>query len=220
MKYPSSSKKSSLILLGFLTLLLRYPITPAPTGTDNFYYISVVDSIISNGEIFWAEHILSLYGLFPGTSPLGAPILATTICTITGLSIHQYLIVHSLSLSLISTFGFFMLTGEFTENHRSRWFASLCFSFAARVLTVSRWRLSLRFTLIALLPFFIWLLLRLANSKYGRNPSRYLFLLSFMVIILPSLHRMGLLLPGFFLAFLLSTILYICLLYTSPSPRD
>ncbi len=208
MKDSSRSKKSSLILLGFLTILLRYPTTPSPTGTDNFYYISMVNSILSHGEIFWAEHLLSLYGLFPGTSPLGASILATTICTVTGLSIHQYLIVHSLSLSLISTFGFFMLTGEFTENHRSRWFATLCFSFAPRFLTFSIWRFSLRFTLIALLPFFIWLLLRLANSKYGRNPSRYLFLLSFMIIILPSLHRMGLLFPGFLLAFLLSSILY------------
>ena len=209
MKDPSSSKKSSLILLGFLTLLIRYPITPAPTGTDNFYYMSMINAIISNGEIFWAENILSLYGLFPGTSPLGASILATAICTITGLSLYQYIIIHSLSLSLISTFGFFMLTGEFTENHRSRWFAALCFSFAPRFLTFSIWRFSLRFTLISLLPFFIWLLLRLVNSKYGRSPSRYLFLLSFMVIILPSLHRMGLLFPGFLLAFLLSTILYI-----------
>jgi len=79
MKDPSNSKKSSLILLGFLTLLIRYPITPAPTGTDNFYYMSMINAIISNGEIFWAEHILSLYGLFPGTSPLGTSILATTI---------------------------------------------------------------------------------------------------------------------------------------------
>ena len=209
MKDPSSCKKSSLILLGFLTLLSRYPTTPSPTGTDNFYYISMTNSILSNGEIFWAEHVLSLYGLFPGTSPLGAPILATTICAITGLSIYQYIILHSLSLSLISTFGFFMLTGEFTENHRSRWFAALCFSLAPRFLTFSIWRFSLRFTLIALLPFFIWLLLRLVNSKYGRKPTRYLFLLSFMIIILPSLHRMGLLFPGFLLAFLLSTILYI-----------
>jgi len=208
MKDSSSSKKSSLILLGFLTILFRYPITPAPTGTDNFYYISMANAILSNGEIFWAENILSFYGLFPGTTPLGSSILATAICTVTGLSINSYIIIHSLSLSLISTFGFFMLTGEFTKNHRSRWFAALCFSLAPRFLTFSIWRFSLRFSLIALLPFFIWLLLRLVNSKYGRNPLRYFFLLFFMAIIFPSLHRMGLLLPGFFLAFLLSLLFY------------
>ena len=166
MKSPSPSKKNGLILLGLLTILIRYPITPSATGTDNFYYISMVQAILSHGQIFWAENILSFYGLFPGTTPLGSSIFATTICSVTGLSIHQYQLIHSIILSLISTFGFFMLTGEFTENYRSRWFAALCFSFAPRFLTFSIWRFSLRFTFIALLPFFIWLLLRLSNSKY------------------------------------------------------
>ena len=208
MKSLSLSKKSSLVLLALLTFLLRYPITPSPTGTDNFYYITMVQAILSHGQIFWAENILSFYGLFPGTSPLGAPILATTICSVTGLSIHQYQLIHSITLSLLSTFGFFMLTGEFTENYRSRWFAALCFSFAPRFLTFTIWRFSLRFTFIALLPFFIWLLLRLTNSKYGRHPSKIIFLLVTLMIILPSLHRMALLLPGMLLAFLVSTILY------------
>ncbi|RZD34434.1 MAG: hypothetical protein CXT75_09715, partial [Methanobacteriota archaeon] len=208
MKSLSLTKKSSLVLLALLTLLLRYPITPSPTGTDSFYYISMAQAILSNGQIFWAENILSFYGLFPGTTPLGAPILATTICSVTGLSIYQYIFVHSITLSLISTFGFFMLTGEFTENYRSRWFAALCFSFAPRFLTFSMWRISLRFTFIALLPFFIWLLLRLSNSKYGRHPSRIIFLLVSLMIVLPSLHRMALLLPGMLLAFFISSILY------------
>ena len=208
MKNPSLSKKVSLILLGLLTILLRYPITPAMTGTDNFYYISMAQVILIDGEISWAQNIFSLYGLFPGTSPLGATMLATTICSITGLSIIQYTFIHGFLLSLISSYGFFMLTGEFTENHRSRWFATLCFSLAPRFLTFSIWRFSLRYTFIALLPFFIWLLLRLTNSKYGRHPSRIIFILSFLILVLPSLHRMALLFPGILLAFCFSAILY------------
>ena len=208
MKNPSLSKKASLILLGLLTILLRYPTTPAPTGTDNFYYISMAQTILFDGEISWAKDILSLYGLFPGTSPLGATLMATTICSITGLSIIQYTFLHGFLLSLISSYGFFMLTGEFTENHRSRWFATLCFALAPRFLTFSIWRISLRYTLIALLPFFVWLFLRLTNSKYGRHPSRIIFLLLLLTLILPSLHRMGFLLPGILIAFILSSILY------------
>ena len=208
MKRPSLSKKSSLIFLGLLTILLRYPTTPAPTGTDNFYYISMAQTILEDGEIFWAENLLSLYGLFPGTTPLGATILATTLCSVTGLSIFQYIFFNGFLLSLLSTYGFFMLTGEFTNNHRSRLFATICFSLAPRFLTFSIWRFSLRYALIALLPFFVWLLLRLANSKYGRHPLRLIFLLSFLILILPSLHRMGLLFPGIIIAFILSTVLH------------
>ena len=142
MKSPTPSKKNGLILLGLLTLLLRYPITPSATGTDNFYYISVAKAIMSHGQIFWAENVLSLYGLFPGTSPIGAPLLASSFTSLTGITIHDYVLIHSLFLSLVSTFGFFMLSGELSDNYRSRWFASLCFSFAPSFLTFSMWRLS------------------------------------------------------------------------------
>ena len=208
MKSPTLSSKSSLFLLGFLTILLRYPITPTPTGTDNFYYITMAKSVILSGKIVWAENILSVYGLFPGTTPLGSTLLASTIVSITGLSIFEYILIHTLSLSLISTFGFFMLTGELTDNFRSRWFATLCFSFAPRFITFSLWSISLRFSFIALLPFFIWLLLRLSHTKYGRHPFRIISLILLLGIMLPSLHRMALLFPGILLAFVMSVLCY------------
>lgn len=208
MKSPTLSSKSSLFLLGFLTILLRYPITPTPTGTDNFYYISMAKSIILSGQITWAENILSLYGLFPGTTPLGPTLLGSTITSVTGLSIYEYILIHTVSFSLISTFGFFMLTGELTNNFRSRWFATLCFSFAPRFLTFSMWRISLRFSFIALLPFFIWLLLRLSHTKYGRYPLRIVSLIIIVGLIFPSLHRMALLFPGILLAFVMSILCY------------
>ncbi len=208
MKSLNSSKKTSLILLFFMTILMRYPSTPSPTGTDNFYYISVAKAILYNGQIFWADNILTFYGLFPGTSPLGATLFASVVCSLTGLSIYQYIFIHGFIFSTISTYGFFMLTGEFTNNYRSRWFATLCFSLAPRFLTFSIWRLSLRYSLISILPFFIWLLLRLQHHKYGRYPLRIISLLFITILILPSLHRMGLLFPGILIAFILSNILY------------
>ena len=208
MKSPTLSSKSGLFLLGFLTVLLRYPITPNPVGTDNFYYISMAKAVLFNGQITWAENLTSFYGLFPGTTPLGSTILVSAITLLTGVSIFEYILIHAIFLSLISVFGFFMLTGELTSNFRSRWFATLCFSFAPRFLTFSLWQISLRFSFIALLPFFIWLLLRLSHSKYGRHPSRIFFLLLFLGLILPSLHRMALLFPGILLAFLMSVLGY------------
>tara|TARA_B100001250_G_scaffold400768_1_gene411734 strand:- start:4144 stop:5730 length:1587 start_codon:yes stop_codon:yes gene_type:complete len=208
MKGSKLSQSSGLILLGFLVLSFRFPITESPTGSDNFYYITAVKSILENGEIFWAENVLSFYGLFPGTTPLGSLILGAAITEVTGLSVHNYHLIHSISLSLLSTFGFFLLSGEFTVNYKSRWFSSLAFSIAPRFLTFSIWRFSLRFSLIALLPFFLWALLRIANKKYGRNPKKSFILLMIFTLILPSLHRMGLLLPGIFLSFIISLLLW------------
>ena len=77
MKDRRLSGKTGLILLGLVALVFRYPITESPSGADNFFYITQVKAILNHGEIFWAENPLSLYGLFPGTTPLGSIILAT-----------------------------------------------------------------------------------------------------------------------------------------------
>jgi len=208
MKDSKLSQKTGLILLVFLALSFRFPRVESPTGSDDFFYITEVRSILHFGEIFWAENILSFYGLFPGTSPLGSIILGATITEVTGLSVHNYHLIHSVSLSLLSTFGFFLLTGEFTQNYQSRWFSSLAFLLAPRFLMISLWRFSIRFSLIALLPFFLWVILRIANKKYGRNPAKLLILLAILTLILPSLHRMALLLPGIFLSFFISFFLW------------
>ena len=63
------SNQTGLILLGLITLTFRYPITESPTGSDNFYYVTVVKATLNYGELFWAENLLSLYGCLLYTSP-------------------------------------------------------------------------------------------------------------------------------------------------------
>ena len=208
MKSLTSLQRSSLVLLGLLTIVFRYPITSSPIGADNFFYVTEMNQMIKHGEIFWVTHFLTFYGLYPGTSPLGALIFGVSISEVIGISIHDYQLLHTFVFSLVGTFGFFILSGEFSKNFQSRWFASLCFSIAPRFLLLSYWNLSIRFAFIAMLPFFLWILLRLVNRKYGRHPLRLFFLLFILTLVLPSLHRMALLLPGIILAFVLSLFLH------------
>ena len=208
MKSLSPLQRSSLILLGLLTILFRYPITSSPIGADSFLYVSEMKQMIKHGEFFWITHFLTFYGLYPGTSPLGVMIFGASISEIIGISIYDYQLLHTFVFSLVGTFGFFILSGEFSKNFQSRWFASLCFSLSPRFLLLSYWNLSIRFAFIAMLPFLIWTLLRIVNRKYGRHPLRLLFLLTVLVLILPSLHRMALLIPGIVLAFALSIPFY------------
>ena len=119
--------------------------------------------------MFWAHESLSLYGLYPGTTPMGSIIVASALTEVTNLSVHDYQLVHSFLFSLVATLSFFMLSGEFSNNYRTRWFSSLCFSLAPLFLSLTLWRLSLRFSFISFLPLFIWSLLRISNKKYGRN---------------------------------------------------
>ena len=157
MKSSSLSQKMGLISLGFLTVSFRYPLIESPVGSDSFVYVSSARAITDVGQIFWAENILSFYGLFPGSIPLGGLILAGAITELTGISIHTYQLIHSILMSFLFTFGFFMVSGEFTTNYKSRWFGSLAFSLAPRLLTITIWRFSLRALLIAFIPILFWL---------------------------------------------------------------
>ncbi len=192
MKSSSLSQKMGLISLGFLTVSFRYPLIESPVGSDSFVYVSSARAIIDVGQIFWAENILSFYGLFPGSIPLGGLILAGVITELTGISIHTYQLIHSILMSFLFTFGFFMASGEFTTNYKSRWFGSLAFSLAPRFLTITIWRFSVRALLIAFIPLLFLLILRLLNKIYGLHPKKILIILLMVCIILPSLHRMGL----------------------------
>ena len=208
MKGSSLSQKMGLISLGFLTVIFRYPFIESPTGSDNFIYISSSKAILNHGQIFWAEHILSFYGLFPGSTPLGGLILASAVTELTGLSIHNYQLIHSIFMSFLYTFGFFMLSGEFSSNYKSRWFGSLAFSLAPRFLTITIWRFSIRALLMAFIPLLFWLIIRLLNKKYGRHPKKLLIILFSVFIILPSLHRIGLRFFGIFIPLIFSFLLW------------
>ena len=208
MKSLTCLQSSNLVLLGLLTIFFRYPITNSPIGSDGFFYTTELNQMIEYGEIFWATNFLAFYGLYPGTSPLGSLIFGASISQIVGISVHNYQLLHTFVFSLLGTFGFFILSGEFSKNFQSRWFASLCFSLAPRFLLLSYWNVSIRFAFIAMLPFFIWILLRLVNRKYGRHPMRLFFLLSILTLVLPSLHRMALLFPGIIQALVLSALFY------------
>ncbi len=64
MKGSRLSQKTGLILLGFLALSFRFPITESPTGSDEFYYISTIKSILSHGDIFWQKIYFLSMGCF------------------------------------------------------------------------------------------------------------------------------------------------------------
>ena len=70
------------------------------------------------------------------------------------------------------------------------------------------WTFSIRFLLITFLTFFFWTILRFMNKKYSRSSRKFLLLLVVLTMMLPSLHRMGLLFPGFFISFLLAFLFW------------
>ncbi len=188
-------------LLVAVTLLLRWPLTPRPTGTDGFHYIALVQALREAGAMEWLLHPAAWFGLYPGTTPAGHLVLTAAFEEITGLGFEGSSLLLSLAISLLGVAGMWLLAGELGVSPPARLLVALSFAVAPRFITFAFWRFSLRHLMVALLPLFLWVLLRSQNSRYGRHPARLIALGLALGLALPAVHRMGLLLPGFLLAF-------------------
>ena len=194
-------------LLVAVTLLLRWPLTPRPTGSDSFEYFVQVASLRDAGAMEWLLHPAAYFGLYPGTSPAGHLALTAAFEETTGLGFEGSALLLSLAISLLGVAGMWLLAGELGVSPAARWLATLSFAVAPRFITFALWRLSLRYLMVVLLLLFLWALLRSQHRRYGRHPARLIALGLALGLALPAVHRMGLLLPGFLLAFALAAAL-------------
>ena len=99
-------------LLVAVTLLLRWPLTPRPTGTDGFHYIALVQALREAGAMEWLLHPAAWFGLYPGTTPAGHLVLTAAFEEITGLSFEGSSLLLSLAISLLGVAGMWLLAGE------------------------------------------------------------------------------------------------------------
>ncbi len=84
-------------LLVAVTLLLRWPLTPRPTGTDGFHYIALVQALREAGAMEWLLHPAAWFGLYPGTTPVGHLVLTAAFEEITGLGFEGSSLLLSLA---------------------------------------------------------------------------------------------------------------------------
>jgi len=158
-------------LLVAVTLLLRWPLTPRPTGSDSFEYFVQVASLRDAGAMEWLLHPAAYFGLYPGTSPSGHLVLTAAFEETTGLGFEGSALLLSLAISLLGVAGMWLLAGELGVSPAARWLAALSFAVAPRFFTFALWRLSLRYLMVVLLPLFLWALLRSQHRRYGRHPA-------------------------------------------------
>ncbi|HJP43465.1 MAG TPA: hypothetical protein QF608_00965, partial [Candidatus Poseidoniia archaeon] len=135
-------------LLVAVTLLLRWPLTPRPTGSDSFEYFVQVASLRDAGAMEWLLHPAAYFGLYPGTSPAGHLALTGAFEETTGLDFEGSALLLSLAISLLGVAGMWLLAGELGVSPAARWLAALSFAVAPRFITFALWRLSLRYLMV------------------------------------------------------------------------
>jgi len=197
-----------LLFLFFLILFFQYPRTEHMIGNDSFQNLGMSRAILDSGEMYWALHPSSIFGLYPFSYPSGVQIIAAVISGVTGIRLELSYLLLSAAMVFIGSFGMFMLAGEINRQFLFKFFAAFSFSITPVVFKYSTWNTSTRGPFILLLPLFLYLALKTIRSVRKAASVLATFLLFFALL---TIHHLALLLPLLVLAILVSYMLTIFL---------
>ena len=199
------SVTSALAALVFLNLLLRYPTTPHELGVDSFLFHGLAASLQANSSALWTLNPLSYFGLFPLSHPSGGPFLVVAVSDLSGVPIEGAILVVDLGITTLAVLGAFILGLEFAHDARFALLTSFVFSLTPTMISGLTWQIPTRIMFTTLLPFFLWVLIRLA-----RNPQRqHAFFFAIFVILMAAFHRLTVLVSLVALAYVLTGIVLV-----------
>ena len=193
------------LLLVSISIIIRIPITPHEMGVDSFFFMSISASITQTGFIFDSLSLVTFFGLVEHSYPSGIFTISAAVCSVSGLSIQDYAYIHPILFSLFGLFSFWMLLGEFNISFYSRWLSSLSYTLVPVYIYLSSWSLESRYLFSVFLPMFIWVMLKIKNHPIHQNSNKFTPFFISLWLLLPILHRMGILSSLIVLLFLLST---------------
>ena len=150
-------------------------------------------------------HPLSIFGLYPYSYPSAVPFLLSGISQSTGLSMELTIFLLAIVIGLLGMFGAYLMAKEIKDNPLFVFLVAFTFSTAPALLSATRWATSSRGLFVALLPIFIFCLLRYHKCK---KEKKYVILMIILLITLATVHRMALLVIPIFLAYFAATTIH------------
>lgn len=184
------TKRTCYILIAFLIMLnivFRYPTTPHETGADSFFIHSLANSITNNGYAKWILHPLSFFGLYPISYASAVPFTLSGMSQTLGVETEISILIFSIIIGVLGTFGAYLLAGEIIDDDRFKVIVAFAFSLSPLILKFTMWTASTRGLFIALLPLFLWCILKSLNKHHK---WKYIGLSIFLFVLLGATHRM------------------------------
>ena len=204
-----SKKANYLLIFGFLAILnvlFRFPITPHELGADSFVMHGMANFISANGYAKWIMHPLSFFGLYPLSYPSGGIFYLSSISQCTGIDTEYSILVVSTCLGVLGAFTTYLMAKEILDDDFFAFATAFIFSISRVFLAYTTWTYTTRGFFIALLPLFIWSLLRLSSSEW-RGKLKYAFLAGILFIILGASHHIVFFIPLVLIAYFIAIFL-------------
>jgi hypothetical protein len=185
------------ILLIFLNIVIRIPLTTGEQGVDSFLIHSLSQSIVIEKTALWVIHPLSLFGLYPMAYPSGIPYFLSILSSQINFNLENTILITSILIGVISVFtSYLFFKFIFKKNKLLVFISCFLFSLAPLFLSYSIWTISTRGAAFIFVPLVFFLTFKILNkSKYLK---RDIFLLILVHIFSIMIHR------SMFLLFIIS----------------
>ncbi|MFC2154529.1 hypothetical protein ACFLRC_03490 [Candidatus Altiarchaeota archaeon] len=212
---------SVILLLLILTVAFRTPMSPHEVLGDTYGTHFRVKRILINENTDWsidfqkpirlitqsAKDPQSGFKAIQELSPFSREILVelgiAIISLLTGLDIEAVNFVYPLFLSVLGLIGIYLMSMELTENRYMSFASAFFFSISPLFIRFTFWAGSTRHLVTALLPFFVYLLLKYEGTKL----KRYFVLAVFIFVTFSLAHQMYLLAYVIWIAYFLAKFL-------------
>lgn len=198
------SKYLIMLLLTTLNIIFRIPTIPNELGVDSYKIHSYANLISEEGFANWVIHPLSIFGMYPFSTPIAVPFLQSGISQSTDLSMKYTILITSVIIGLIGMVMSYAMAKEINNNDVFAFLVAFCYSLSPLFLSYTIWTTSPRHLFMALTPIFIWALLKCHNVP--QNRWKYAILTIILFVTLGTIHHVILLLILVVISYILSLI--------------
>ncbi len=185
-----------------LSVALRYP-GNHEIGVDSFFIHTLAQSIIGMGHAAWTPNPLAYFGWYPVSYPSGGPFLLAAISSVAGTSVEASILGSSMLLGLLGMLSAFVMAREFRPSPGFATGVAFLYGMAPRFLAFTLWQASTRNLFMAILPMFIWSLMRFHRTRSLLDLS----ICVSIVVLLASAHRLVVLVLLLVIAYIFAVII-------------
>lgn len=193
-------------ILIILNIALRIPTTPHEIGWDSFRTHGLAQIISDEGYIKWTLNPLSIFGLYPYSYATAVPLALSNFSLLTNININVEWIIWLFSVftAIIGIFTSYLMAGQIYNNKLFKFFVAFAFSTSLNFVYFTTWTVSTRALFIALLPLFIYFLLKYNSQKN----LKYILFTVLLFFILALIHHLYIFTLIILMSFLVTHLFY------------
>ena len=201
-RLPKATVLLLLIGLACVNLVFRYPTAQHEGGADSFVFQGLAQLILDAKHADWLISPLSVLGLYPLSHPSGSILSISDLTEVGGVQVEGSILLVDMLTSILGGLGAFVMAREIRTDDRLALLVAFVFSTAPRFVSSLEWQVPTRSLFTAVIPLFVWGLLRM----HKRVDVPHIAVLSTTLLVMMTAHRLAVMMAIVMAAYIAASI--------------